>query len=89
MWGENRSPSESPPGVIAIASPAVFAALLRQLGYDVTLLSARVISDDGHMGQEFDHMTLRVDIDRACEEKLDVVAERVAKRERDATAAAT
>jgi NTP pyrophosphatase (non-canonical NTP hydrolase) len=30
---------------------------------------------------------LRVDIDRACEEKLDIVAERVAARERDAAAA--
>jgi NTP pyrophosphatase (non-canonical NTP hydrolase) len=30
---------------------------------------------------------LQVDIDRACEEKLDVLAERVAARERDAAAA--
>ncbi len=37
-----------------------FAALLRELGFDVTMLSARVISADGTFGPEFDHMTLLV-----------------------------
>ena len=40
-----------------------FAALLRALGFDVTLLSARVVSADGKHGPEFDHMTLLVRID--------------------------
>lgn len=40
-----------------------FAALLRALGYRVTLLSARVPREDGSDGPEFDHLTLRVDLD--------------------------
>jgi N-hydroxyarylamine O-acetyltransferase len=40
-----------------------FAALLRTLGFRVTLLSARVASEDGGYGPEFDHLTLRVDLD--------------------------
>jgi N-hydroxyarylamine O-acetyltransferase len=40
-----------------------FAALLRALGFHVTLLSARVPRDDGSGGPEFDHLTLRVDLD--------------------------
>ena len=40
-----------------------FAALLRALGFQVTLLSARVPRDDGSGGPEFDHLTLRVDLD--------------------------
>ncbi|HYL12374.1 MAG TPA: arylamine N-acetyltransferase [Terriglobales bacterium] len=40
-----------------------FAALLQGLGFRVTLLSARVARDDGSYGQEFDHLTLRVDLD--------------------------
>lgn len=39
-----------------------FAALLRALGYEVTLLSARVNRVDGSDGQEFAHLTLRVDL---------------------------
>ena len=39
-----------------------FAALLRELGFSVTLLSARVARDDGSLGPEFDHLTLRVDL---------------------------
>lgn len=38
-----------------------FAALLRTLGFEVTLLSARVARADGGSGPEFDHLTLRVD----------------------------
>jgi len=41
----------------------VFAALLCALGFHVTLLSARVARDDGGEGPEFDHLTLRVDLD--------------------------
>ena len=37
-----------------------FAALLRALGFDVQLLSARVPNDRGELGPEFDHMTLLV-----------------------------
>ena len=40
-----------------------FAALLRALGFSVTLLSARVAREDGSEGPEFDHLTLRVDLD--------------------------
>ncbi|HVO79563.1 MAG TPA: arylamine N-acetyltransferase [Terriglobales bacterium] len=39
-----------------------FAALLRGLGFKVTLLSARVPREDGSDGPEFDHLTLRVDL---------------------------
>lgn len=42
-----------------------FAALLRALGFQVTLLSARVCRDDGSDGPEFDHLTLRVDLEQA------------------------
>ena len=41
-----------------------FAALLRTLGFRVTLLSARVSRDDGSYGAEFDHLTLRVDLNQ-------------------------
>jgi len=41
-----------------------FAALLRAVGFDVTLLSARVPHADGSPGPEFDHLTLRVDLDQ-------------------------
>lgn len=40
-----------------------FAALLRALGFQVTLLSARVPHADGSDGPEFDHLTLRVDLE--------------------------
>ncbi|GAB4568339.1 MAG: arylamine N-acetyltransferase [Haliangiales bacterium] len=38
----------------------LFAALLRALGYDVTLLSAQVFGDDGALGPEHDHLALAV-----------------------------
>ncbi len=41
-----------------------FAALLRALGYRVTLLSARVAREGGGEGPEFDHLTLRVDLEQ-------------------------
>jgi N-hydroxyarylamine O-acetyltransferase len=40
-----------------------FAGLLRELGFRVTLLSARVAREDGGHSPEFDHLTLRVDLD--------------------------
>jgi N-hydroxyarylamine O-acetyltransferase len=40
-----------------------FGALLRALGFRVTLLSARVAREDGSDGPEFDHLTLRVDLE--------------------------
>jgi N-hydroxyarylamine O-acetyltransferase len=40
-----------------------FAALLRTLGFQVTLLSAGVARADGSRGPEFDHLILRVDLD--------------------------
>src|SRR5437763_10594849 len=39
-----------------------FAALLRSLGFPVSLLSARVPREDGSLSPEFDHLTLRVDL---------------------------
>lgn len=41
-----------------------FAALLQAIGFQLTLLSARVARQDGSFGPEFDHLTLRVDLDR-------------------------
>lgn len=41
-----------------------FAVLLRALGFRVTLLSARVAREDGGYGPEFDHLTLRVDLEQ-------------------------
>ena len=38
----------------------LFASLLRELGYDVVKLSARVANDQGEFGPDFDHMTLLV-----------------------------
>ena len=40
-----------------------FAALLRALGFRVALLSARVARANGGEGPEFDHLTLRVDLE--------------------------
>lgn len=40
-----------------------FSALLRAVGFRVTLLSARVFRQDGSVGPEFDHLTLRVDLE--------------------------
>lgn len=39
------------------------AGLLRELGFQVTLLSAQVPHQDGTDSPEFDHMALRVDLD--------------------------
>jgi len=40
-----------------------FAALLRALGFRLTLLSCRVARQDGSYGPEFDHLTLRIDLE--------------------------
>jgi N-hydroxyarylamine O-acetyltransferase len=40
-----------------------FAALLRALGFQVTLLSARVAREQGGEGPEFDHLCLQVDLE--------------------------
>jgi N-hydroxyarylamine O-acetyltransferase len=42
-----------------------FAALLRELGFRVTLLSARVAREDGSASPDFDHMALLVDLDES------------------------
>jgi len=41
----------------------LFGALLAELGYDVTLVSARVARPDGTFGPEFDHLALVVRTD--------------------------
>ncbi|WP_405537693.1 arylamine N-acetyltransferase [Streptomyces sp. NBC_00075] len=38
----------------------VFGALLTELGFDVTLLAARVYGDEGRLGIPYDHLVLRV-----------------------------
>lgn len=42
----------------------LFAALLRALGFQVTMLSAAVARGDGTFGPDFDHMALRVDLEK-------------------------
>jgi N-hydroxyarylamine O-acetyltransferase len=39
----------------------LFGALLMALGFQVTLLSARVVGDGGTLGPEFDHMLLQIE----------------------------
>src|SRR6185436_15535855 len=41
----------------------LFAALLRALGFRVTMLSAEVARADGGFSQPFDHLTLMVELD--------------------------
>ncbi len=41
----------------------LFAALLRALGFEVTMLSAGVANDEGDFGPDFDHMTLMVTLE--------------------------
>lgn len=41
----------------------LFAALLREVGFQVSLLSARVPIEENRAGPEFDHLALRVDLD--------------------------
>ena len=41
----------------------LFAELLRKLGFQVEMLSARVRREDGGFGPEFDHMLLKVGLD--------------------------
>jgi N-hydroxyarylamine O-acetyltransferase len=41
----------------------LFAAMLRQLGFQVAMLSAAVARPDGDFGPDFDHMTLLVSLD--------------------------
>jgi len=42
-----------------------FAALLRAMGFRVTLLSARVAGNEGRESPEFDHLTLLVDLEES------------------------
>lgn len=42
----------------------LFAGLLGALGFDVTMVSARVANERGEFGPEFDHMALLVRLDR-------------------------
>lgn len=41
-----------------------FAALLRAIGFEVTLLSAQVAGNDGTYSPEYDHLALLVDLDQ-------------------------
>ena len=43
----------------------LFAALLRELGFEVAMLSARVANDEGEFSRDFDHMTLMVALNGA------------------------
>jgi N-hydroxyarylamine O-acetyltransferase len=42
----------------------LFAALLREIGFRVDTLSARVVGEDGRLGPPFDHMALLVHLDQ-------------------------
>ena len=42
----------------------LFAALLRELGFDVVMLSAGVANGEGGFGPDFDHMTLMVTLEQ-------------------------
>jgi N-hydroxyarylamine O-acetyltransferase len=42
----------------------LFTALLRALGFDVSMLAAGVVNSEGETGPEFDHMTLMVTLDQ-------------------------
>jgi N-hydroxyarylamine O-acetyltransferase len=42
----------------------LFAALLRELDFEVTMLSARVAGENGNFGPEFDHLTLLVQLEK-------------------------
>ena len=42
-----------------------FATLLTAVGFDVTLLSARVANAEGIASKEFDHLTLRIDLEES------------------------
>src|SRR5215831_13919573 len=42
----------------------LFAALLRELGFAVSMLAAEVVSADGTVGPPFDHMTLLVETEQ-------------------------
>lgn len=44
---------------------SLFAGLLRALGFNVTILSGRVPRSEDDTGPEFDHMTLRVELEEA------------------------
>lgn len=41
---------------------SVFAQLLRSLGFNVTMLSGGVMSENGNFGPNFDHMTLMIEM---------------------------
>ena len=56
---------------------SAFAALLREMGFQVTLLSARV----GSAGPEFDHLTLRVDLEHEALPRLVKARRRSGERE--------
>jgi N-hydroxyarylamine O-acetyltransferase len=42
----------------------LFTALLRALGFEVSMLAAEVANSEGEFGPEFDHMTLMVTLDQ-------------------------
>jgi N-hydroxyarylamine O-acetyltransferase len=58
-----RKVVESWRGGVCYEPNGAFAALLRELGFRVTLLSARVAREDGSASPEFDHMALLVDLE--------------------------
>jgi N-hydroxyarylamine O-acetyltransferase len=52
-------------GGICYELNGLFAELLRQLGLDVTLLSARVFDPQGGLGREFGHLLVLVNLERS------------------------
>ena len=55
---------ESRRGGFCYECNGLFAALLRALGFEVTMLSAEVADADGVFGPAFDHMTLMVSLEK-------------------------
>lgn len=50
-------------GGICYELNGAFGALLRELGFDVRLLAAKVATGDGGLGPPLDHLALRVELD--------------------------
>jgi N-hydroxyarylamine O-acetyltransferase len=51
-------------GGICYELNGLFALLLREIGFNVAMLSAQVYNSDGQLSPDFDHLTLLVEIDQ-------------------------
>jgi N-hydroxyarylamine O-acetyltransferase len=60
MWADKLGNGWRRRGGFCYELNGLFAALLRALGFQVTMLSAQVMGRQGRFGPDFDHMTLMV-----------------------------